>query len=194
MPIELPLILASASPRRKELLEQIGLDFWVVPSGIEEEQLPGEDPASYALRQATDKALEVAERYPSRLILGADTIVILDQEVMGKPHERRRAREMLLRLSGRENVVITAFALVIKERGLSVRRWVETRVKMKTLTEREIEGYLDTGEPLDKAGAYGIQGKGVLLVESIHGCYTNVVGLPLPALAEALKEIGIELW
>lgn len=175
-------------------MEQIGLDFWVAPSGIEEAQLPGEDPIRYALHQATDKALEVAERYPSRLVLGADTIVVLDQEVMGKPHERQRAREMLLRLSGRDNVVITAFALVIKERGLFIRRWVETRVKMKTLTAREIEGYLDTGEPLDKAGAYGIQGKGVLLVESIHGCYTNVVGLPLPALAEALKEIGIELW
>ncbi|MBI2877724.1 MAG: septum formation inhibitor Maf [Candidatus Tectomicrobia bacterium] len=190
----MPLILASASPRRKELLKQIGVECWVVPSEIEEEQLPGEDPVRYALRLATDKAREVAGRYPSRLVLGADTIVLLDQAILEKPLTRPRARQMLRQLSGRENVVITAFALVLQERDLLIRRWVETRVKMKALTEREIEGYLDTGEPLDKAGAYGIQGKGVLLVESIQGCYTNVVGLPLPALAEALGEIGIALW
>lgn len=194
MSIELPLILASASPRRKELLKQVGLDFIVEPSEIEEKRAPGEAPADYALRLATDKALEVAGHHPSRLVLGADTIVVLDQEVLGKPGDRRQARQMLCRMSGREHGVITAFALVFQEGSLLVQRWVETRVRMKRLTDQEIEGYLNTGEPFDKAGGYAIQGKGGLLVESIEGCYTNVVGLPLPALAEALKELGISVF
>ena len=189
-----PLILASASPRRKELLERIGLDFSVIPSKIEEKKVSGETPVAYALRQATDKALEVSKRYPSRLVLGADTIVVLDREVFGKPYDHQTARRMLRRLNGREHTVITAFVLVFKEKELLVRHWVETQVKMKPLTEGRIERYLGTGEPFDKAGGYAIQGKGTLLVESIQGCYTNVMGLPLPTLADALQEIGINIF
>ena len=181
------LILASTSPRRQELLKGLGIDFQVVAPQVEERYGEGEDPAVGAMRIACRKARQVAEQFPGRLVLGADTIVVLDGMILGKPEDSGEAREMLKRLSGRVHRVITGFCLIDGER--TVTRHVETLVKIKEVTDEELEEYLRTGEPLDKAGAYAIQGVGAHLVERIEGSYTNVVGLPLTELKVALRDI-----
>jgi len=186
-----PIVLASASPRRRELLADLGLDPEVVPSLAEEPApLPGEEPADYARRMAQMKTMEVVERFLGRTVLGADTIVVLGHRIMGKPADPAQALAMLTALSGRTHRVITAFCL--KAPGHApLTRAVSTDVDMRVSTEAELRAYVATGEPMDKAGAYAIQGVGTFLVTAIRGSYTNVVGLPVARVLEALIKEGI---
>ena len=185
------VVLASASPRRRELLEQIGLSFAVRPAAAEPTVIglsPDQTVCAVALAKAEDVA---ASASPEELILGADTLVYLDGEPLGKPSCREEAVSMLRRLSGREHDVYTGIALV--GAGRKMVRFERTAVRFRPLTEELIRRYVDTGEPLDKAGAYGIQGKGCLLVESICGDYNNVVGLPLGLLRDMLESFGVPI-
>ncbi len=174
-----PLILASASPRRSELLHSVGLVFEVAPSQAEEHGVQGESPSLAALRWAGQKAKMVADRYPRGWVLAADTIVVLGDRILGKPRDPQEAAIMLGTLSGCVHDVITGICLVRADRNFERAEAVRTQVRFKRLTRPEIDAYVLTGEPLDKAGAYGIQGMGSFMVESICGSYTNVVGLPL---------------
>lgn len=192
--LQRPLVLASASPRRAELLRQVGLSFEVQVSNVPEEaDEPGRDAAEVAAEHARQKALAVARQYPERLVLGADTVVVLDGAVLGKPVDATAAQAMLRRLSGREHEVITAVVLALSD-GQCARVVDEhaecTRVCFRALSATEIECYVATGEPLDKAGGYGIQGRGALLVRAIEGCYFNVVGLPLSSTWEMLRRLS----
>lgn len=192
------IILASASPRREALLAQIGVPFRVEPSRVSEEGVgaPG-DPASFVEQAALAKAEEVARRVGDGLVLGADTAVVIGSQVLGKPAYATEAHTMLQRLSGATHRVYTGLALVrVEQGGVTCRRSTHemTRVTMRRLEDREIAAYVATGEPFDKAGAYGIQGRGAVLVERIEGCYFNVVGLPLARLADLLGEFGVSVW
>jgi septum formation protein len=187
------IILASNSPRRKELLTQIGLSFSVAPADVDESVLPGESPDSYTVRVALDKARIAAERAGEGIVIAADTIVVAGDAILGKPSGPADARRMLSVLSGRGHEVITGLAVVDAATGRFTVRTSATQVWFRQLSDREIEGYVATGEPLDKAGAYGIQERGALLVERIEGCYSNVVGLPLSLLGEMLREFGVYL-
>ncbi len=193
MPDPLPLVLASASPRRREILERAGLALQVVPAGIEENPLPGEAPAQLAARLAREKALAVASRLgpdPARVVLAADTIVVLGESVLGKPRDPPEAESMLSRLVGRTHRVITA-VVVAQSRDLGWRaRTVESRVRMRPAELEEIRAYVETGEPLDKAGAYAAQGRGRRFVAEIAGSESNVIGLPLDETLELLREAG----
>lgn len=181
------LILASSSPRRSELLASLGLEFSIVPSTVPEPAYNGETPADYGQKLATVKATSVAQKVSDGLVIGADTIVVLDGRILGKPQDSAEAREMLTRLSGRTHSVYTGIAVVNAKTKELVAEAVETQVAFRPLSKEEIEAYVDSGEPLDKAGAYGIQRLGGLLVSRINGCYFNVVGLPLSALDRLLK-------
>jgi septum formation protein len=184
------LVLASSSPRRKELLAQLGIPFEPVESGVEETALGGLSPAESACQVAVRKAESVQHRYPQRWILGADTIVVLKNRVFGKPRNNRECREMLLSLSGRNHSVITAFCL-IDPYGISVHiEAVATKVKVKRMNENEIEAYIKTGEPFGKAGGYAIQAIGSFMIERITGSYTNVVGLPVCEVVRSLVACG----
>ena len=189
MPI--PVVLASASPRRRELLTRIIPSFEIRPSHVEEVRKPGETPETFAVRAAADKALHVLSGVDRGLVIGVDTIVVLGDEVLGKPVSVPEAREMLHRLSGREHQVISGLVLVEKPSGRTVSAAASTNVRFKNLAREEIEAYVKSGEPLDKAGAYGIQGSGGLFVREISGCYYNVVGLPLNLLYETLQTFGL---
>ncbi|MCD6359525.1 MAG: septum formation inhibitor Maf [Armatimonadetes bacterium] len=184
------MVLASVSPRRRELLRQVGFEFEVVAPEVPETQGTGEDAAELALRHARAKALAVAERTPARLVLGADTVVVLGKRILGKPAGADEAREMLRSLSGRRHEVVTAVVIAAGEAEGEARVLAEdvvvTAVTFRELSEREIEDYVACGEPMDKAGAYGIQGRGALLVARVDGCYFNVVGLPLARVGEML--------
>jgi septum formation protein len=181
-----PLILASASPRRRDLLGSLGIAFEVVPSHAPELRRAGEDAARFARRIARDKALEVAERCPQRYVLAGDTVVAVDDSVFGKPADRREARQMLRTLSGRTHRVLTAVAFLEPDGHLE-ETLVETRVEFRRLSEEQIESYLDSGEPFDKAGAYAVQGLAKGFVAGVHGSYTNVVGLPIDEVAALLQ-------
>lgn len=185
------LILASNSPRRKELLERLGVAFRVEPADVDERPLPGEPPIDTALRLAREKALAVANRSEDGIIIAADTIVVVDGEVLGKPADPPEAERMLKRLSGREHMVITGLAIADPSAARMQHRASQTRVWFRELRSGEIAAYVASREPLDKAGAYGIQEKGALLVRRIDGCYFNVVGLPLALLDEMLAEFGV---
>ena len=191
--MEYTIILASNSPRRRELLTQIGLAFAVAPSDVDERLLPGEAPKDYAERLALEKARSASERAGQAIVIAADTIVVVDRTVLGKPSDADDARRMLMELSGREHEVVTALAVMDAATGRSSVRTSITRVWFRALTKREIDAYVATSEPLDKAGAYGIQERGALLVDRIEGCYSNVVGLPLSLLGEMLRDFGIIL-
>ncbi|HET6341475.1 MAG TPA: nucleoside triphosphate pyrophosphatase [Gemmatimonadota bacterium] len=185
-----PIVLASGSPRRRELLARLGLRFEVdPPRRAEDAWSAGEDPDVYAGRIAAAKAAEVAERRPDALVVAGDTIVVLDGDVLGKPGDAVSARAMLARLSGREHAVHTALT-VIAPGGVRATGTEITRVRFRTLGAEEIDAYVATGEPLDKAGAYGIQAFGAILVEGVRGCYFNVMGLPLVRLLTLLDEVG----
>lgn len=185
------LILASQSPRRKALLEQFGFTFSVQVLPTCEEEFG--EPLSVALGNATHKAVPVSAKNRECLVLGADTIVTLDGRILGKPFDAQDAQNMLRFLSGREHEVTTCVVLCLN--GQVVRSFSETtNVQFRHLDDEEINGYIATGEPFDKAGAYGIQGFGGLLVKCIKGCYYNVVGLPMPSLAEHLRSFGIEVF
>jgi septum formation protein len=184
------LILASKSPRRYELLKQAGLDFEVIPSRIEEDFIAEESPEQHVIRLAEAKALEVGNRYPDRWVIAADTIVYIDGSIFGKPENREKALEMLRRLSGREHWVMTGFSVHHLEKEMGDREAVKTAVKVKPLTPVEVDWYVQTGEPFDKAGGYAIQGAGSFMIESIRGSYTNVVGIPLCELIQMLIRLG----
>ncbi len=226
------LILGSQSPRRRELLERMGLEFSVLTAEIDETKYETEDPVESVCRICREKAYAVAKRLSAdngqlstvncQLVLTADTIVVLDGKIMGKPHDAAEARAMLRALSGREHAVYTAFTLLpVKMQNAKGKTQNEatgdgetgpsaplrfaqddmvgafthcekTLVRFRALTEAEIAAYVATGEPMDKAGAYGIQGRGAMLVEAIHGDYFTVMGLPVCALAAALKRYGID--
>ena len=185
------LILASQSPRRKTLLEQFGLKFSVevLPTNEVEQG----DPYAVAEENARAKALPVSANQTQAIVLGADTIVVLDGQILGKPKTVEEARKMLSCLSGRIHDVTTVVVFCQGGQVLRIHRET-TMVEFRELKPFEIEAYLATGEPFDKAGGYGIQGFGGLLVKSIKGCYYNVVGLPVPNLVEVLRDLGIELF
>jgi septum formation protein len=189
------LILASQSPRRKELLELLGWPFEVIPSTVDEGTAPaGLAPAQLARWLATQKAAEVAGRYPDAFVIGADTIVVLGDQVLGKPVGVDDARRMLRLLSGVSHAVITGIA--VRRAGpepLLLSDVVQTEVTFRRLTDNEIEAYLLTGEAMDKAGAYGIQGYASLLVEGVQGDYPNIVGLPVARLAMLLRSVGFRI-
>jgi septum formation protein len=187
------IILASASPRRKELLEKIGLKFEVDASGCEEEINTGLDPSELVRQLAIKKAKSVAARHKNALIIAADTIGVMGDKILGKPHTEDEACKMLHEISGKSHLVITGFSILDTTTNKIVTGIVNTRVYIKKLTGQEIDAYVKTGESLDKAGAYAIQGMGAVIVEKIEGDYYNVMGLPLHALTEALKEFGINI-
>ncbi|OHB25505.1 MAG: septum formation protein Maf [Desulfuromonadaceae bacterium GWC2_58_13] len=186
------IVLASASPRRRELLERIGIRFTVVPSDTSEDEIPGESPEEHVLRLARNKALDVAGRrdVAGRWFIGSDTIVLRDDCILGKPADPADAAAMLRSLSGRTHRVLSGYAVHDRQTGATVADVVSTRVRFKELTATEIAGYIATGEPMDKAGAYAIQGIGVFMVLAIEGSYTNVVGLPLCEVIEVLERLG----
>jgi septum formation protein len=192
MPTEPQLVLASASPRRSELLARVGAQFAVVPSAIAEDALPGETPREHVLRLAREKAHDVAARpdVPGRWFLGSDTVVVRDATILGKPRDADEATAMLTSLSGRRHLVLSGFAVFDRDNGITVAEVVETQVRFKELTPREIAGYIASGEPFDKAGAYAIQGLGTFMVLDIAGSYTNVVGLPLCEVLTVLEGLG----
>jgi len=181
-----PLILASISPRRRQLLSERGIDFEIVPSNAPETPAPGESPRDFAQRAAREKVVEVARRYPDRFILGADTVVTLDGIIFGKPMDRDDARRMLRSLSGHRHFVLTAVALR-HPAGRVEELLVETEVEFRELTEEEIEDYVEGGEPFDKAGAYAIQGAAGRFVRAVRGSYSNVIGLPIEEVALLLQ-------
>lgn len=184
------IVLASASPRRSELLESAGIPFRVAPADICEDPLPDEDPIGYVLRLAEGKARASAEGETGRFFIGADTIVLCDGEIMGKPKDRPDAERMLRKLSGVAHEVVTGFAIYDKKRNGATCEAIRTKVFFKHLREEEIQSYIDTGCPFDKAGAYAIQGGAAHMVQKIDGSYTNVVGLPLCEVVEALRVMG----
>jgi len=183
------LILASKSPRRYDLLKQIGLDFEVIPSHVEETFAPGESPREHVVRLAEEKAFDVGNRFPECWVIGADTIVYVDGIILGKPKSREEAMEMLRLMSGKEHRVLTGISVRHLNKGKGECEVVETVVKVKSLSPAEMDWYTGTGEPFDKAGGYGIQGIGSFMIESINGSYSNVVGLPLCELVQMLSRL-----
>ena len=180
----LPLVLASKSPRRRDLLRTAGFSFTLRARDVEEIRAPGEPPDDYARRLARAKA-EAAWEDRDEIVLGADTIVVLDQDVLEKPRDAADARSMLRRLAGREHTVITG--IYLRHPGGAQADSSATRVRFTPLTDQEIEAYVATGEPMDKAGAYAIQGLASKFVERVEGCYFNVIGLPLSQVYRYLK-------
>lgn len=180
------IILASASPRRKEILENTNLKFRIIKSEIDEKISDGESPQQVAMRLSFEKCMDIASRYKSSLVIGADTIVVLDDMILGKPKDE--AYYMLKKLSNTVHQVITGISLINLEGNKKIIDYVVSNVKFKDLSEEDIKDYIQTNESLDKAGAYGIQGYGALLVEEIKGDYFNIVGLPISRISDLLKE------
>jgi len=186
-----PLRLASQSPRRQQLLRQLGLDFEVVDAAIEESRRPAERPDGFVRRMAREKAGAAALNHPDDWILAADTIVVRDGRVLGKPENPAAARRMLASLAGRWHRVLTAFTLKHAALGLEFTELDACRVKLAALDISTITAYVAGGEPLDKAGAYALQGVGGAFVEAIDGCPTTVIGLPLPLVVRRLRACGV---
>ena len=183
------VVLASGSPRRHQLLDLIGIEHEVNAANIDETMRPHEAPRRHAERLAREKASTFAVRDPDLITIGADTVVVINRKVLGKPVDRSDAARMLGMLSGREHTVITAVAVA---RGRKLRSAIEeVKVKFRRLREDEIEAYIATGEPMDKAGAYGIQGFGATIVERIDGDYFAVMGLPLVRLVGLMRDVGV---
>jgi len=185
------LILASKSPRRSDLLEQAGLKFSVIPSDFDESTVAMSDPDSYVIALAESKAIDISEKHPASWVIGADTIVLIDRNILGKPGSKEEARDMLQRLSGKTHQVLTGYCICCKKKNRFFSETIKTDVRFKKLSDAEIEWYIQTEEPFDKAGAYAIQGLGTFLVKSINGSYTNVVGLPVCEVMEHLISEGV---
>ena len=181
-----PLILASASPRRRALLQGLGLEFTIIDANVEEKPLADETPEEFVLRAARDKAGTVSRANAAAWVLGADTVVVHGGKILGKPRNANEALSMLLALSGQKHLVHTGFCLENLREQVSVSRLVTTTVYFASFAEKIAAAYVATGEPMDKAGAYGIQGVGGVLVEKIEGSYSNVVGLPM---VEVIQEL-----
>ena len=194
--LKLPLVLASKSPRRRELLTRLGFDFKIMPSEIDESvDANFIDHAEHAIRLACEKAMVCAAKLPERsIVLGSDTIVVLNETILNKPVDSADAVRMLKLLSGRTHIVYSGVALVDSETEICKAKVQKTEVTFRNLDAEEIEAYVETGSPLDKAGAYGIQDDfGAVFVENIVGCYYNIVGLPLELLYKMLKEFNLEI-
>lgn len=188
------IVLASASPRRKQLLEQMGLKFDVIVSNIEEESPQGLAPEEISMELAYNKAMNVALQINEpAIVIGADTLVVKDR-ILGKPKDEEDARQMLRMLQGQTHQVITGLALVNPWTGKVQKGYEKTLVEMAALTLQEIECYIKTGEPMDKAGGYGIQGLAGIFISRIEGCYFNVVGLPIHLLWKMLREFGVNVF
>lgn len=185
-------ILASSSPRRRELLASIGLDFDVIPSHVPEVHQEGEAPEEYVARLSREKAHALASANASRWIIAADTTVLLGDELLEKPADAADAARMLGKIAGKTHVVYTGVTIENLEREYRDTRVAESEVRMLPLSAADIAWYVRTGEPLDKAGAYAVQGVGAMFIDSIHGSYTNVVGLPLATLFQMLRKAGID--
>jgi septum formation protein len=183
------VILASQSPRRRELLTLVGIPHAVQPADIDETYLPGEQPGPHAERLAREKAAVVSSGDPEALVIGSDTIVVVDGDVLGKPRDEAHAAQMLTRLSGRSHVVMTAVA--VRWRGEERSSVEAVGVTFHPLTVQDIHAYIATGEPMDKAGAYGIQGYGATIVERVDGDYFAVMGLPLQRVVRLMAELGV---
>ena len=187
------IILASSSPRRKELLEKIGLKFEVEPSNYKEDINSWSEPHELAREVSLKKAEAVASKHKNAIVIAADTFIVFRGKIMGKPDTEAEARKMLMTLRGKSHSVITGFTILDTDRNKVLTKSVETIIHIKNLTPEEIDAYVKSKEPLDKAGAYAIQGLGSVIVERIEGDYFNVMGLPLSALAEGLKEFGVRI-
>jgi septum formation protein len=187
---EPPFVLASSSPRRKRILAGLDLEFTVEHPGVAEDALDGETPEEHVTRLALEKASEVAARHEFGTVLGADTIVLLDGRILGKPADAHDARKMLCTTRGRWHEVFTGIGLVRCSDGVTVGGCERTRVLMRDLTDEEVDEYVASGEPLDKAGSYGIQECGAAVVDRVDGCFYNVVGLPVARLCRMLEELA----
>lgn len=187
------LILASASPRRQALLSQLGTPFTVLPANIDEQHDAGEWPRDYVMRMSRTKAEHVAQQHPDAWVLGADTIVTIDDRILGKPQDAADADAMLASLSGRVHDVMTGLALMQHSQGYMALETVSTRIYFHALSEADISNYIAEKQPFDKAGAYAIQDQDGVFVERYEGCYTNVVGLPLQRTAAMLRDAGFSL-
>lgn len=188
----LPIILASASPRRKKLLEQINLKFKTLSVDLDESRLPNEKPYRMVKRLAEEKLKLANQRVEHGIIISADTIVVLDGEIIGKPKNKKDAVTILKKLSGRKHTVYTGFAVFNTSTNKKICSYEKTYVQFRKLTNEEIFLYVESGSPMDKAGAYGIQDDfGAVFIQAINGCYYNVVGLPLSRVYHALKEVGV---
>ena len=185
------LILASKSPRRSYLLDQAGLTFTVIPSSFDENSVSLSTPETYVKTLAEAKADDVSKSYPESWVIGADTIVVIDGIILGKPDSKEQARAMLKRLSGKTHHVYTGYCICCRAKKRVFSNTVKTDVLFKNLADNEIEWYINTSEPFDKAGAYAIQGLGTFIVKSINGSYTNVVGLPVCEVIEFLIQEDI---
>lgn len=186
------VILASSSPRRRELLSSVGIEFDVIPSHVPEEHQKGEAPEEYVARLSRDKASAIAAKHPDRWVIAADTTVLLGDQLLEKPVDDADARRMLTTIAGRTHIVYTGVTIEHGEKRYRDTRVAESEVRMLPLSSDDIAWYVQTGEPLDKAGAYAVQGIGAMFVESIHGSYTNVVGLPLALLFQMLRNAGVD--
>jgi septum formation protein len=190
IPLSASLILASASPRRQELLRTVGLKFKIIPAHVNEDYLAGESPRQHVKRLSSDKAMVIAKKYPEAWVLGADTIVVIDGLVLGKPKNEFQAREMLQKLSGREHKVFTGFTIARLAAEIYQTKVIQSAVQFKTISPKEMKWYVACDEPYDKAGGYAVQGKGACFIKSIRGSYTNVIGLPLCEVLEAFNKLG----
>jgi septum formation protein len=189
------IILASNSPRRKRILRQIiGNDFRIVASSYEEDNSLGLAPLELVLHHSLQKARAAAKKLESGIVISADTIVVLDNKIIGKPHSRENAMETLKKISGKEIDVLSGLAVIDIDNKKEYQDHETTKVKIRNLTTKEIVGYVNTGEPLDKAGAFGIQEKGAAIVERIEGCYFNVSGLPVYRLVKIFEKLGISVF
>lgn len=187
------IILASKSPRRREILKNVGLIFRVDAGDYEEDLSLKLKPHQLAKFLSHEKAKAIAVRYKDALIIAADTFILYKSRILGKPHTKAESKRMLNILNDKTHSVITGFTVLDTATKKKISKSVETKVTFKKLTANEIDSYVETGEPLDKAGAYAIQGLGALLVKKIDGDYLNVIGLPLSTLADCLKKFGVEL-
>lgn len=184
-------ILASASPRRRELLQSIGLDFRIIPAHVDEKYLAGESPGQHVRRLSYNKAMAVAQKYQKTWVLGADTIVVIDGTILGKPKNKAQAKNMLKKLSGRDHKVFTGVTMAHRTLNIHEIKVVQSSVRFKTISTEEMNWYTACDEPYDKAGGYAVQGKGAIFIKSIHGSYSNVIGLPLCEVAELLKKYDV---
>lgn len=185
------LVLASASPRRRRFLERLGLQFAVEPAEVNEDAFAGENPEAFVLRLALDKARTVAQRRIDSVVLAADTVVVLGSDILGKPQDSSAAVEMLMQLAGRTHLVWTGYSVVGLDAEIELAQAVCTEVRFVDFDRETAAAYVATGEPLDKAGSYGIQGRGGCLVEGIVGSWSNVVGLPMAELVADLRRLAV---
>lgn len=184
-------ILASASPRRREILQSVGLNFKIIPAHVNEDYIAGESPYKHVRRLSRDKAMAVAEKHQDAWVLGADTIVVIDGIILGKPQNKTQAKNMLKKLSGREHKVFTCFTIIHMESVVCETKVVQSAVQFKIISPDEMNWYIACDEPYDKAGGYALQGKGSYFIQSIRGSYTNVIGLPLCEVLEILKKFKV---